>query len=211
MNAKICNIFVIVLFILYPAASFGDEAGLHVSVRNGLISITSVKSTLSEILARLSQEIDMKINAHGAQENAVVACEIDGAGIAETLQKLVPEWNSLVISRDERTIEIGVNGREDQEATQGEPGMRNNAIGKKTDPSLDEEGSETLEEEAAQPPEAESGDSMPPEISNDENNDEAVGAEPPQEEFYEDDDAAASETAATERKSRSRRHGSWQF
>ncbi|SEM73799.1 hypothetical protein SAMN04489760_14020 [Syntrophus gentianae] len=211
MKDKICNILAIALLFIYPAASFGDEAGLQVSVRNGLVSISSTKSTLSEILARLSQEIDMKINAHGAQENAVVACEIDGAGIAETLQKLVPEWNTLVFSREERSIEIGVNGREDQDATQGEPGMRNNAKGKEADSSLNEEGSETQGEEAAQPPEAESSDSMPPEISNDENNDEPVGAEPPQEEFHEDDDAAASETAATERKSRSRRHGSWQF
>ncbi len=211
MKSTICTFFVIALIMILQGTSLGDEAGLRVAVRNGRISISSTQSTLSEILARLSQEIDMTINAYGAQEKAVVTCEIDGAGIAETLQKLVPDWNTLVFSREERSIEIGMKEREERNAPQNEGVLQADPKGKAANPSLTEEAGEVPGEEAAPPDEGKNNDSVPPEISNDENGDEAVDAEPKSEEVHEGDDAAADETAETASKSGSRRHGPWQF
>jgi len=207
MKSTICTIFVIALLVVFRGTLLGDETGLHVSVKDGLVSISSAQSKLSEILARLSGELDMKINAKGTQENRVVSCEIEGVGIAEALQKLVPEWNSLIFSREERSIMIGIKGREESEPSQSETGMPTDAAGNVSDPSSTS-GEGDLQGEAAAPSsEYEQSDSTPTETDGEENRDEVVDAASPPDELNGEDEAANDDPPPAEGKSRSRQRG----
>lgn len=206
MKAARWMCLVIALLVFPPGFSLGDEAGLHVSVKEGLVSISSTQSTLAEILARLSRELELKINAPGIQENRVVSCEIEGVGMAEALQKLVPEWNSLTFSREERSIEIGITGREESHSAPSKGGMPADGERNASDPSSPAEESDLPGDAAASSNQDEPGDSAVVETGEEETRDEEADAASPSETLNGDDEGA-NEPSPSEGKNRSRRHG----
>ena len=209
MTSRMGIFLVMALFFSFCGVSEGGEEGLHVSVSNGLVRISSTESTLSEILEKLSRELGMTIHAYGAREDAVVACEIEGVGVAEALQRLVPQWNSLIFSRDDHSIEIGVNGSEDDGAT-AESDSTEPENGKESDPSLNEEENEMPEEEAVPHDEEAADDSMAGEAPEDQDGDETAVPDPASGNVHEEDEPT-DEFTMNERTSRSRRHVTWPF
>jgi hypothetical protein len=206
MKAARWMFLVIALLAFPPGISLGDEARLQVSVKGGLVSISSTQSTLATILARLSRELELKINAPGVQENRVVSCEIEGVGMAEALQKLVPEWNSLTFSREERSIEIGITDREESHPEPGKTGMPVDGERNASDPSSPAEESDLPGDVAAPSTQDEPGDSTTVETGEEENRDEVADGASPSEKLNGDDEGA-NEPSPSEEKNRSRRHG----
>jgi hypothetical protein len=86
--------------------SFGAERDLYVSSRDGLVSITARQSTLSDVLTRLSQELDMEITAQGASDTSLISCEITNLSLVDALERLAPGFEYMVFSQDGRSIEI---------------------------------------------------------------------------------------------------------
>ncbi|OPY82288.1 MAG: hypothetical protein A4E70_00835 [Syntrophus sp. PtaU1.Bin005] len=209
MTSRIGIFLVMALFFGFCGASEGGEEGLHVSVSNGLVRISSTESTLSEILEKLSRKLGMTIHAYGAREDAVVACEIEGVGVAEALQRLVPQWNSLIFSRDDHSIEIGVSGSEDDGAS-AESDSTEPENGTESAPSLNGEEDEMPEEEAVPHDEEAAGDSTTGEAPEDEDGNEATAPDPDPGDVQEEDEPT-DEFTMNEPGSRPRRHGTWQF
>lgn len=110
MRLMSCAIWVACSLLLFFEESYGGDNGLRVSAKDGVISITSTKSTLPEIMARLSRELGMTINVYGASETDVVPCSIQNASLWDTLHKLVPEWDAMTFSRTNRSAEVWLKG-----------------------------------------------------------------------------------------------------
>lgn len=110
MRLMSCAIWVACSLLLFFEESHGADDGLRVSAKDGVISITSTKSTLPEIMARLSRELGMTINVYGASQTGVVPCTIQNASLWDTLHKLVPEWDAMTFSRTNRSAEVWLKG-----------------------------------------------------------------------------------------------------
>lgn len=136
MSQFLCRVCVVVSLVLLGGNSYGGNNGLRVSVKDGLISITSTKSTLPEIIALLSQKLDMKIKVYGGTETTVVPCAIRNAALADALQILLPEWDYISLSRSTRSANVWLKSSYDEVPQNGADRIPANCQKSTSGPSL---------------------------------------------------------------------------